>query len=132
MQLAAAQAEGLLARAQAGEELAALAEESGNELLVAEDARRQGSPYPQQLITRIFRMSPPETDAIRMEILPLDEGYAVVALESVADGVLSEDDLIREQNYRRRISNATANAEAFAFLRFLRSQSEIEVFEERL
>jgi len=132
MRAAAEQAEGLLARVQAGEELAALAEESGNELLVADDARRQGSPYPEQLITLVFRMSPPEADGKRMEVLPLDKGYAVVALESVKDGVASEDDLIRQENYRRRISNATANAEAFAFLRFLRSQSDIEVFEDRL
>ncbi len=132
MQDAAAKAEGLLARAQAGEELAALAEESGIELLVADDARRQGSPYPARLTTQIFRMAPPETNAKRIEVLQLDDGYAVVALESVTDGVLSEDDLILQQNYRRRIANATANAETFAFLRFLRSQSEIEVFEDRL
>ena len=132
MRVAEAEAEALLVRAQTGEELATLAEESGNELVVAEDARRQGSPYPAQLISRVFRMMPPETDITRMEILQLDDGYAMVALESVTDGVLSEEDLIRRQNYRRRIANATANAEAYGFLRMLRSQSDIEVFEDRL
>lgn len=132
MRVAAQKAEALLARAQSGEDLVPLAEETGNELLVADDARRQGSPYPAQLIARVFRMSPPETDASRIEVLPLDDGYAIVALESVTDGVLTEDDLISQQNYRRRIANATANAETYGFLRLLRSQSKIEVFEDRL
>ncbi len=132
MQVAKQQAEALLVRVQAGEELAGLAEQSGNELLLADDARRQGSPYPEQLITQVFSMLPPEADTTRTEILQLNDGYAVVALEAVTDGVLTEDDLIRQQNYRRRIANATANAETYGFLRLLRSQSEIEVFEDRL
>jgi len=132
MKDAALKTEALLARVQAGEAMEALAEESGNELVVAEDARRQGSPYPAQLVTRVFRMLPPETDAARVEVVQLDDGYAVVALESVTDGVLTDDDLIRQQNYRRRIANATANAETYGFLRLLRSQSKIEVFEDRL
>jgi len=132
MQAAELGAKDLLARAQAGEDLAVLAEVSGKELLVAEDARRQGSPYPEQLITRVFRMQQPEADATVLEVLPLDDGYALVKLLSVTDGVLTEDDLIRQQNYRRRIGNATANSETFGFLRLLRSQSEIEVFEDKL
>jgi len=132
MQAAELGAKDLLARAQAGEDLAVLAEASGKELLVAEDARRQGSPYPEQLITRVFRMQQPEADATVLEVLPLDDGYALVKLLSVTDGVLTEDDLIRQQNYRRRIGNATANSETFGFLRLLRSQSEIEVFEDKL
>lgn len=132
MQEAAARAEDLLARLQAGEDISALAEESGQELLVAEDARRQGSPYPAQLVSKVFRMTPPEPGSSRLEVLALDDGYAVVSLSEVKDGELSEDDLIREQNYRRRIANATANSEAFGFIRLLRSQSEIEIFEDRL
>lgn len=132
MQIASAQADALLARLQAGEEIAALAEETGIELLTAEDARRQGSPYPAELVTQVFRMLPPEADTRRFEVLPLADAYAVVSLSAVKDGELAEDDLIRQQNYRRRIANATANAEAFGFIRMLRSQSEIEVFEDRL
>lgn len=132
MQAAAAKAETLLARLQAGEDIAALADETGIELLQAEDARRQGSPFPAQLVLQVFRMLPPEDDASRLEVVPMDDAYAVVSLSSVKDGELTEDDLIRQQNYRRRISNATANAEAFGFIRMLRSQSEIEVFEDRL
>ena len=132
MQVAANQAEALLARLQAGEDISALAEETGAELLQAEDARRQGSPYPAQLIEQLFRMAPPEEGRNRLQVLPLADGFAVVSLSAVKDGALTEDDLIRQQNYRRRIANATANAEAFGFIRMLRSQSEIEIFEDRL
>ncbi len=132
MQAASAKAEALLARVQAGEEMGAVAAEVGIELLIAEDAQRQGSAYPAELVAKVFRMLPPEGDAARLDVLPLATGYAVVSLKSVTDGELSEDDLILQQNYRRRIANSTANAETFGFLRLLRSQSEIEVFEDRL
>ncbi|MDZ4728436.1 MAG: SurA N-terminal domain-containing protein [Xanthomonadales bacterium] len=132
IQAASAKAAALLARVQNGEDITALAEEAGIELLVAEDARREGSPYPAQLVSRIFRMLPPEGDAARLEVLPLDNGYAVVRLTAVTDGELTEDDLIRQQNYRRRIANGTANSETYGFLRMLRSQSDIEVYEDRL
>jgi len=132
MQLAAEQAEAILARLQAGEEIAAVAEELGLEVLLAEDAKRQGSPYPAQLVSGVFQMEAPEGETFRHEVLPLSNGYAAVQLESVSDGELSEDDLIRKQNYQRRVANATANAEAYGFLKLLRSQSDIEVFEDRL
>ena len=56
----------------------------------------------------------------------------MIQLEQVVDGVVSEENLIGMENYRRRISNATANAEQRGFLRMLREQSVIEVFEDRL
>lgn len=132
MRAAEQQAQALLVRLQAGEDLAALAEESGLELLHAEDARRMGSPYPAELVARVFRMSLPEEGASRQELLDLSDGYAVVDLLSVTDGELKDDDLIRQQNYRRRIANGTANAETYGFLRSLRSKSEIEIFEDKL
>ncbi len=132
MKVAKAKAEALLARVQAGEDLVTVAEESGIELLDAEDTRRQGSPYPAQLITGIFRMLPPEAETARLEVLPLADAYAVVSLTAVKDGELAEDDLIRQQNYQRRIANATANSETYGFIKRLRSQSDIKVFEDKL
>jgi hypothetical protein len=77
-------------------------------------------------------MQRPEGEAPRVARVPLTNGYAVVVLESVTDGQLKEDDLIRKQNYKNRIASSTAGAEAFGFLRLLRKQSNIEVFEDRL
>ena len=53
-------------------------------------------------------------------------------MEKVVDGEVSEDDPAKLQSYRRRIANATSNAEVVGFLRMLRQQSQIEVFEDRL
>ena len=77
-------------------------------------------------------MESPNEDGPVNEVLSLSDGYAVVQLQSVTDGVLSEEDVLKSQSYNRRISNATGNSEAFSFMRMLRSQSEIKVFEERL
>jgi hypothetical protein len=84
------------------------------------------------LVAQVFLLAPPEGDAARTAVVPVDGGYAVVKLEKVVDGVLPEDDLIRAQTYRRRISNASANSETVGFLKMLRAQSTIEVFEDRL
>jgi hypothetical protein len=84
------------------------------------------------LLIELFRLPRPEEDQPGFVVLPLSDGYAVVQLDAVMDGELTDEDLVREQSYRRRISNATSNAEALGFVRMLRSQSEIVVFEDRL
>jgi hypothetical protein len=65
-------------------------------------------------------------------VFEVNEGYAVVQLDSVTDGVLGEDDLVRNQSYARRIASASATDEAMGFIQMLRAQSTIEVFEDRL
>ena len=56
----------------------------------------------------------------------------MVQLERVSDGALSEEDVLRKQGYQRRVANGSASAEAMGFLRMLRAQSTIEVYEDRL
>jgi hypothetical protein len=56
----------------------------------------------------------------------------VVQLEQVTEGALSEDDAVRKLTYSRRISNGSASTETIGFLRMLRDQSTIEVYEDRL
>jgi hypothetical protein len=56
----------------------------------------------------------------------------VVQLEGVTDGVLTDEDVLRTQAYKRRIANASASEEAMGFLRLLRAQSTIEIYEDRL
>ena len=112
--------------------MAVLAQENGLELLTFEAATRTNADIQAGLREKLFLMaSPGETDPL-FEVLELSDGFAVVRLDSVTDGVLSEEDAIRAQSYNRRIANATASTETFAFLRMLRSQSQIEVFEDRL
>ena len=135
---AEARANDLLARLDAGEDIAALAAGESLELVQNAAARRAGSQGDTEvqsrpdLIAQVFLLAPPEATSARHAVVPVDGGYAVVRLEAVTDGVLPEDDLIRAQTYRRRISNAAANAETVGFLKMLRAQSTIEVFEDRL
>ena len=65
-------------------------------------------------------------------VVELDNGYAVVQLDSVTDGELTSDDDMREQAYVRRISISSGNTETVGFLKMLRDQSVIEVYEDRL
>lgn len=132
MQAAAARADELLAQLESGADILALSLDEGIELFESDEVQRSMQGLPQDLLSQVFLMPAPEGDAPRFGVVPLDDGYAVVQLDGVVDGELSEEDLIRQQNYRRRIANSTANSEALGFLRMLRDQSEVEVFEDRL
>jgi peptidyl-prolyl cis-trans isomerase D len=124
---ARASADALLAQVSADSDLAVLAEQNGLEILVSEAAQRTSPDVRPDLREKL----PGENGAV-IEVLELNDGFAVVRLESVTDGALSEEDALRSQSYQRRIANATASSETFAFIRMLRSQSQIEVFEDRL
>jgi len=132
MQQASGQADEIFQQVQNGADMAATAEAHGLELQALEAVQRDNTQLPSDLIAQIFQMQAPEEELPRDAVVPLANGYAVVQLERVVDGDVSAIDLEKVKNYRRRIANATANAEALGFLRNLRQQSEIEVHEERL
>jgi peptidyl-prolyl cis-trans isomerase D len=132
MDAAAAVAEGLLARLEAGEPLETLAEEQGVEVARNEAATRTSPDIDARLRSGVFLMPVPAEGESSTGLVELDEGYAVVRLDSVVDGSLAEDDVARRQMYARRIASASAGTEAIGFIQMLRSQSTIEVFEDRL
>jgi hypothetical protein len=76
-------------------------------------------------------MQAPVDDGPATSVFEVNSGYAVVQLDSVTPGELSDDDLMRKQAYNRRIANASANTEIMGFVKMLREQSEIEVYEDR-
>lgn len=125
-------AEGLLAELSAGAEMGVLAEGSGLELLALEAATRTSVEIPADLRTHLFRMPAPAEGEPTFEVVSLTDGYAVVRLDNVVDGELTEEEALKQQNYKRRLDNSTASEEIFAFLRMLRSQSQIEIYEDRL
>lgn len=132
MEAARVRAESLLAQVSADSDFAVLAEENGLEMLAQEAAKRSSTDFRADLREKLFLMESPDESGPNLEVLELNDGYAVVRLESVTDGALPEDAPLQAESYKRRISNATASTETFAFLRMLRSQSQIEVFEDRL
>ncbi len=132
MEVAQGSADEILTRVTAGADLTLLGAENGLEVLAFEGATRTSEDVRADLRQDLFLMDAPGEDGPVNEILELSDGYAVVQLTGVTDGVLSAEDVLKAQNYKRRISNATGNAEAFSFMRMLRSQSEIKVFEDRL
>jgi peptidyl-prolyl cis-trans isomerase D len=132
MKAAAASADELLASLAAGNEIAALAESSGLELVEAEAALRTSPEINAQLREQVFLLQGPGDDGPVRVVVELADSYAVVQLDSVTQGELSEEDPLRKQAYQRRIANASASTETLGFVRMLRDQSTIVVFEERL
>ena len=132
MQAAQTRATALLERLQNGESLQALAEETGLELVESEGAKRTASELSADLRTELFEMVAPGDGEVNREVLPLAEGYAVVELREVKPGELGEEEEARRESYRQRLANVMASVESQGFLRMLREQSVIQVFEDRL
>ena len=132
MDAAQARANEILAQVTSGADLSLLGEESELEVLAVEAATRNSVEVRSDLRKDLFFMDAPGEDGPVNQVLKLSDGYAVVQLQSVTDGVLSDEDVLKSQSYKRRISNATGNSEALSFMRMLRNQSEIQVFEDRL
>ncbi len=132
MEAAAASAEALLASLVEGADIADLAETSGLELVQNEAAKRNSPAVDARLIRELFLMQPPGEDGPVQAVVELTNGYALIQLDSVTPGELTEENVMQEQTYTRRITTATANEEALGFLRNLREQATIEVFEDRL
>ena len=131
MEAAQARAEAILERVSAGEELAAVAAEQALEVISAEAATRNATDIDASLRDQVFLVPAPAEGPVR-EIVEVSEGFAVIQLEGVTDGVFAEDDPMRKQAYSRRIAAASATDEAMGFLQMLRAQSTIEVYEDRL
>jgi peptidyl-prolyl cis-trans isomerase D len=125
-------AEGLLVRIREGVTPAEVAEAEGLELLEHEAAIRTGGELRPDVLAALFSLEPPAEGEATIEQVQLADGYAVISLTGVSDGKLEEGEELTAQNYRLRIANALGNQETLGFIKMLRSQSEIEVFEDKL
>jgi peptidyl-prolyl cis-trans isomerase D len=132
MEAASAAADELLASLTAGADIADLAESSGLELVEADVALRTSSELDARLREQVFLLQSPGDDGPARAVVELGDSYAVIQLDSVTQGELSEEDALRKQAYQRRISNSSASTETLGFVRMLREQSTIEVYEDRL
>jgi peptidyl-prolyl cis-trans isomerase D len=132
MEAASAAADELLASLTAGADIVTLAESSGLELVEADVALRTSPEFDAQLREQVFLLQWPDDTGPARAVVELGESYAVIQLDSVTQGELSEEDALRKQAYQRRISNSSANTETLGFVRMLREQSTIVINEDRL
>jgi len=132
MEKAAATAERLLGGLNQGSEITELASAEGLELVEAEETDRRSPTVDTRLRDEVFLMARPDDSGPVRATVELSDGYAVVELSNVTDGELSSEDMMRKQNYSRRIAITSGNTETLGFVKMLRDQSVIEVFEDRL
>jgi peptidyl-prolyl cis-trans isomerase D len=132
MTAASATADELLAQLDDGGDIVALAESFGLELVEAEAATRTDAQIETRLRDQVFLLQAPGDEGPVRATVELDESFAVIQLESVTPGELSEEDALRKQAYNQRLSITSGNTEAMGFLRVLRHQSVIQVYEDRL
>ena len=123
----------LLADLQNGDSpLEVLATELGLEYGRHESIRRNTSVPDVELVQGIFRLGAPAEGAPIQVVLQTLNGFAVVEMDSVVDGVLEGDALMAKPQYERVIANISASQEASAIMRQLRSSSEVEIYEDRI
>lgn len=130
---AEAQATELLASLQSGAgDFEALATEAGLEYANHEAIKRFSNIPDSTLVQEIFRLQVPAEDANIQVVLPTSKGFAVVELDSVADGEIETGALLAQQQYERVLANSNASKEASALMRQLRENADVKVFEERI
>jgi peptidyl-prolyl cis-trans isomerase D len=132
MEAARIKAEELLVSLDAGTEISTLAGTAGLELVEAQAALRAGTEFDARLLAKVFLLKKPDDSGPVTAVVELDDGYAVVQLNGVTDGELNPEDALLNQAYAQRIATSAASSETIGFLRMLRAQSTIEVFEDRL
>ena len=113
-------------------EIEALAAESGLEYGRHEAIKRDSVVPDVMLVQEVFRLQTPAEDATVQAVLPNSNGFAVVELSSVVEGVLENDAVLARQQFERVIANSSASQENSALMHQLRAAAEVEVFEDRL
>lgn len=130
---AEATANELLAALQAGQgDLETLATAAELEVNHYQLLKRHALQPDSRLVTEIFKMKPPAEGETVQAVLPATDGYAVVVLEDVQDGVAAEGGALAQQQYSRILANSNASQEAFALMRRLRSAADVKVYEGRI
>jgi peptidyl-prolyl cis-trans isomerase D len=115
-----------------GADLDAIAVAHGYVVVESEAATRRDFVPDRTVIEEVFRLESPAAGETLSTVVPAQNGFALVILESVTEGSLEQGTAINEQQYRRQIANAAASIEITGLLRQLRDSSRVEVFEDRL
>ena len=130
---AKAKASSILAALESGEgDMESLAGDVELDYSVQTSAQRNSTEPDAMLVKEIFRLKAPEADGRTRAVLPASDGFAVVELTAVIDGVLDDAAVFALQQYERSIANSNANLETEAVLAQLREAADIEVFEDRI
>lgn len=127
-------AEAILARANKGEDLDAIASELGRQVANVPGITRQ-APNPQlaPLVDAAFRMPRPVAGKHEYVLAKLGaEMYALVAVTAVTEGDLAGLDAATRADLRGQLAKARGAVEARAFMQGLRKQYAIKVAEDRL
>jgi peptidyl-prolyl cis-trans isomerase D len=132
MDAASATADRLFASIDGGADISELAAAEGLELVDSADTARRSPTIDARLNSEVFLMARPGEDGPVTAVVELAEGFAVVQLINVTDGELGEEDNVLKQAYAQRVSISSGNTEALGFVKMLREQSVIKVFEDRL
>ena len=111
-------------------ELESLAGERGQELVVGENAVRRDFQYGLDLVTAVFQL-PVSEDLPQYHVVDAGGSYSVVELQTITEGTLDVNDPQRLQ-YVRSIANSAAATEQSGLVASLRTQADIQVFEDQI
>ncbi|KAA9133043.1 hypothetical protein F3N42_01350 [Marinihelvus fidelis] len=129
---AEARANALLASLEDGASLEDLAAGAGLELEQVDSAARRQATPDRALVGNVFRLKRPAEGETVDAVVETGTGYALVSLQSVVDGVVDEDSPLATRQARMMVGNAAASFDAWALVRQLREQADIEIFEDNL
>ncbi|MBS7457662.1 SurA N-terminal domain-containing protein [Coralloluteibacterium stylophorae] len=129
---AQARAEALLARAQEGADLPALAEAEGLALQEADDVGRSAASPAPELVRAAFDLPKPEEGAASYGLARVGDRYAVVGVTEVGAGDLSAIQGPMRDMLRNQLAGAYGAVEVRAYLEALRRQYRVSTHPDRL
>jgi len=131
---AKAHAEGILARANKGEDLDKIAAELGHPVSnVPGIARQAPNPALTPLVDAAFRLGRPVAGKFEFALAKLTpEQYALVGVTAVKDGDLTGLDAATRDKLRQQLAAGRGAVEARAYIQNLRKQYKITIAEDRL
>ncbi len=126
-------ADAALKRLLGGESLDVIAAGAGVGVVEAKDVGRQGSAHDAALISEVFKMARPAADSVSNGLAKLnDSSYALVQLQSAADGDASKLDEAARTAAREQLRQELAAAESAAFREALRARVPVKIDETKI
>lgn len=127
-----AEAEALMARAEAGEAIDDLAAEIGLEVFTVDNGGRRSFDPDPITVANVFRLPRPAGEAPEFSVVEGSNSWSLVSLTSVTDGEVNEEQPLAARQARMVMGSLNASVESWALVRQLREASEIQIFEENL
>lgn len=127
------QADELVARAQKGEDLTAIANAAHGQVKTVAGVTRGAQDQPPMVVQAIFAQPRPADGKPALVAVPMEKGaYTLVAVDKVIDGDTSKVTAEERAGFRQQMGQAVSAAQTLAFIEAMKAKTEVKISKDRL